>query len=501
MARVVTAGRRGAIDPLKHSQPLGGALVFLGLARAMPLLHGSQGCTSFAKALLTRHFGEPIPLQTTAITEVTAVLGAGESLAAALDAIRARQHPDVIGVLTTGLTEVSGEDVAGELRAYLRSAGSGTPLIVLVSTPDFRGGLSDGWAAALEALVRAVPVDAPAGPERVDAPAGSEAAAEPRQPGAEPLAVLAGPALTAVDIDELTALAGGFGLDPVVIPDLSGSLDGHLAAAWSPLTTGGTSVARLRRIGAAGTVVAAGATTDAAADALAARTGATVIRRAHLSGLAACDALIAGLMERTGRPAPPDARRWRGRLADGLLDTHFVLSGARVAVAGEPEHLVAVGSLLRDAGAEIVTAVSPTTAPVLGRAPWDEVVVGDLADLEERAAEGGAELVVASSHGRAAAERIGAAHLAAGFPVYDRLGPQLRGTAGYRGSLQLLVDAANILLDHRDREPRARSVHPVAAAAAATSSCSAGRAAARSGPPRPAKPSGSRCVEDRLRDR
>ena len=39
-----------------------------------------------------------------------------------------------------------------------------------------------------------------------------------------------------------------------------------------------------------------------------------------------------------------------------------------------------------------------------------------------------------------------------GFPVYDRLGPQLRGTAGYRGSLQLLIDAANRLLDHQDHE-------------------------------------------------
>ena len=99
-----------------------------GLPRAgprMPVLHGSQGCASFAKALMTRHFGEPVPLQTTAVTEVTAVIGAGESLVAALEAIRARQHPDVIGVLTTGLTEVSGEDMAGELRSYLAAPAPG----------------------------------------------------------------------------------------------------------------------------------------------------------------------------------------------------------------------------------------------------------------------------------------------------------------------------------------------------------------------------------------
>ena len=250
MARVVASGRRAAIDPLKHSQPLGGALVFLGLARAMPVLHGSQGCASFAKALMTRHFGEPVPLQTTAVTEVTAVIGAGESLVAALDAIRARQHPDIIGVLTTGLTEVSGEDVAGELRSYLAGAGAGAPLIVAVSAPDFRGGLSDGWASALEAVVTVVPLDA--------APA-RDPGEQAEPPGPEPLAVLAGPSLTAVDIDEFAALVRGFGLDPVVVPDLSGSLDGHLDG-WSPLTTGGTTIAGLRRLGAAGAIVVAGAT-------------------------------------------------------------------------------------------------------------------------------------------------------------------------------------------------------------------------------------------------
>ena len=446
MARVVTGGRKGAIDPLKHSQPLGGALVFLGLNRTMPVLHGSQGCTAFAKALLTRHFGEPIPLQTTAVTEVTAVLGGGDSLLAALDTIRAKQRPDVIGVLTTGLTEVSGEDVDGELRAYVaeRAGGApggpddeaGVPLVVWASTPDFRGGLSDGWATALEALVRAAPLDPPSA----------------RRPGdAEPVAVLAGPSLTAVDLDELAALVRGFGLDPVIVPDLSGSLDGHLASAWSPLTTGGTTLDGLRSLGAARTILVAGATAASAGAALAGRTGAEVIRYAHLSGLAAVDALVADLMDRTGRPAPPQAHRWRGRLADGLLDTHFVLGGARVAIAAEPEPLVAAGSLLAAAGAEIVAAVSPTGAPVLDTAPWAEVVVGDLADLTERAADGGAELLLAGAHGRAVAERLGAAYLPLGFPVYDRLGPQLRATAGYRGSLQLLVDAANVLLDHRDR--------------------------------------------------
>jgi nitrogenase molybdenum-iron protein NifN len=445
MARVVTGGKQAAIDPLKHSQPLGGALVFLGLARTMPIMHGSQGCASFAKALLTRHFREPIPLQTTAVTEVSAVLDGGEVLAAALDAVRGKQRPEIIGVLTTGLTEVNGEDVAGELRTYLErveAPDDAVPLIVAVSTPDFRGGLSDGWSAALEALVRAVPLDPP--PHSSPAEAAGEPVFSHR------LAVLAGAALCAADLDEIAELVRAFGLDPVLVPDLSGSIDGHLADSWSPLTTGGTTLEQLRGLGACDRIAGIGPTTAAATAALAERTGAAATHYRHLCGLGATDALVADLATVTGAHPPASVRRWRARLADGLLDSHFVLGGARIALALEPDLLLGVSSLLRDAGAEIVTAISPTTSDALKSVPCEEVVVGDLDDLEQRADEAGAELILASSHARAVAERIGIGHLVMGFPVYDRLGAALQATAGYRGSLRLLVEVANRLLDHRE---------------------------------------------------
>ncbi|MCM3925805.1 nitrogenase iron-molybdenum cofactor biosynthesis protein NifN, partial [Frankia sp. AiPs1] len=195
-------------------------------------------------------------------------------------------------------------------------------------------------------------------------------------------------------------------------------------------------------------VLVAGATAAPAGELLAARTGARLLRHRHLSGLTETDALVTELMAHTGRTAPEQVRRDRARLADGLLDAHFVLGGVRVAIAGEPETLLAAGSLLRDVGAEIVTAVSPTPAPALADAPWAEVVIGDLTEFAERAQAAGAELVLGSSHARGIAERIGAAFLPIGFPIFDRLGAALAGTAGYVGSLRLLIDAANRVLDH-----------------------------------------------------
>lgn len=430
MATTVTSARRATIDPLKHSPALGGAMAFLGLDRTMPLVHGSQGCAAFAKSLLTRHFREPIPMQTTALTQVTAVMGSG-ALAEALATITEHHSPSVIGVLTTGLTEMSGEDVAAEITRFNASYSGHDELVVVhASTPDFKGGMQDGWAAAVEAML--------------------SVCAEPGPVVAGQVNVLAGPALSPLDVEELRLLVEAFGLDPVVVPDLSGSLDGHLADRWSALTTGGATAADLRRSGFSQATLATGPAVARAAALLEERCGVPAFTYDRLSGLGSVDALVSDLSDISGRPVPRGVRRWRERLADGLLDTHFVLGGAKVALALEPDLLFAVGSLMADVGAEIVAAVSPTRSKMLSRLPAQEVVVGDLADFEQLAVEAGAELVVGSSHARGVAEQLAVPHMRMGFPVYDRLASQLRLGAGYRGSLALLADAANCLLDHQD---------------------------------------------------
>ncbi|HMX17530.1 MAG TPA: nitrogenase component 1, partial [Rhodocyclaceae bacterium] len=48
MTEIVRKPKPLAVNPLKVSQPVGACLAFLGVNRAMPLMHGSQGCTAFA---------------------------------------------------------------------------------------------------------------------------------------------------------------------------------------------------------------------------------------------------------------------------------------------------------------------------------------------------------------------------------------------------------------------------------------------------------------------
>ena len=83
---------------------------------------------------------------------------------------------------------------------------------------------------------------------------------------------------------------------------------------------------------------------------------------------------------------------------------------------------------------------------------WDDAAAA-LATDARRLEDGGAELLVASSHGAAAARRLGIPLLRLGFPVVDRLGAQHLTSVGYRGSLRLLFAAANELLAARDLAP------------------------------------------------
>ena len=154
MAEIVNRNKALAVSPLKASQTMGGALAILGLARSMPLLHGSQGCTAFAKVFFVRHFREPVPLQTTAMDQVSSVMGADDNVVEALRTICEKQNPAVIGLLTTALAETQGCDLNSALHEFRSQYPEFARVaVVAVNTPDFAGSFESGFAATVKALI------------------------------------------------------------------------------------------------------------------------------------------------------------------------------------------------------------------------------------------------------------------------------------------------------------------------------------------------------------
>jgi nitrogenase molybdenum-iron protein NifN len=401
----------------------------MGLASCMPLMHGSQGCTSFGVVLLVRHFKEAIPLQTSAMNEATTIMGGYDNLEKALLNIRSRAKPAIIGICSTGLTETKGDDVDGYLRlARQRHPELADTEIVYVSTPDFVGAFQDGWGRAVAQLVSTLPV--------LDAP---------KRAGA--VNVLPGSHLSPGDLDELRELIEAFGLTPTFVPDVSGSLDGHMPDQWLGTTIGGTPLTALRDIGGAVHTLAIGEQMRPAAEGLWARCGVPFTLFDRLTGLTATDAFIQQLAEISGQPVPARIRRQRSQLVDAMLDGHFHFGNVRVAIAAEPDLLWSAGSFLAEMGAELAVCVTTTRSPLLEKLPVAEVLIGDLEDFERSAAAAGCDLLMTHSHGRQAAERLGKPLFRIGIPMFDRVGNAHINHVGYRGTRNFVYAVGNLLIE------------------------------------------------------
>jgi nitrogenase molybdenum-iron protein NifN len=439
MAEIIHSKKALAVNPLKVSQPIGASLAFLGLARSLPLMHGSQGCTAFGKVFFVRHFREPIPLQTTAMDQVSSIMGADENVIEALRTLSDKSKPDIIGLMTTGLSETQGADIRRSLRDFRTAHPEFAHVAVVpVSTPDYAGCLESGYALAIESLIETL------------VPESQCAGKRPKQ-----VNVLASAMLTPGDIEAIKDWIEVFGLRPIVVPDIGDSLDGHLTEAeTSSLTIGGTPRSEIEIMGESTATLVVGPSLHKAENILKARTGVPDYHFDGLMGLDDCDAFTQALAEISGNPVPEKIERHRAQLQDAMVDCHFMIGFARVALAADPDLLGQQVRFLTGMGAEIVSAVSPHKHESLASLPIAKVIIGDLEDMEKEARAGKAQFIMANSHAAETASRLGLPLMRSGFPQYDHVGGYARTWVGYRGTRQTLFDLANLMLgQHHELEP------------------------------------------------
>jgi len=432
-APIVTSERTAVIDPLKNAASLGAVLALQGVHQALPVIHSAQGCSFLGKVALIRHFNEPIALATTALFTEQVVLGSEDSLLATVRSHAEKTSPDLVGVVSAALAEVKGDDID----AAVRSLDAALPTAVVgVRAPDYEGGLEEGYAAAVRALMELAD----------DRPAG-------QAPDRNRVTVLAGAHLTPGEAVWLRDALDEFGLVPVIVPDL-GALDGS-RKALSPLATGGTTIRDLRAVGSNGHTLVLGASLEPVACMLRDRFGTPYTAFESVHGVAATDLLLATLSLLSGLPVPARMERDRRVAIDAMRDAHLELSGARVTLALEPDHALSLSQLF-DELACAVDAVVPTAPAHTRSVRASSVTVGDFASI---AAD--TELIVGSSHATRTAGLLGAAHFECGFPVFARYGASRAVTLGYRGTAAIVDACANLLADrersHHTATPTERS--------------------------------------------
>jgi len=411
------------VNPIKHSQPMGAALAYMGIKNCLPLMHASQGCASYTKVFYTRHFNEPIPMYNTSVSDITAVLDGGDySILLSIENITKKNKsmkPELIGLHTTGLTETKGDDVRG-VGMHIEIP------YCYVNTPDYEGGMQSGWALTVKALI-----------EQHTKPS--------EELKANKLVLLPHVSMQPAEIEKIKECCEGFGFETYALPDLSTSLDGYLSEGQGKLGTGAISIEDIRELASASTVITIGDSMKIASKALLVKNEQmTHVHFNHLMGLEANDNFVVELMKIRQIEPRPLVKRWRGRLQDAMLDAHFLIGSSHFVVTGEPDMCIGMCELLQSVGGTIDVVIATNYTPVLEEIRAGTVFVGDLEDAKPFFKK--ADLVISNFH----AERLlhsskNTALILRGFPNYEELGNQLKSDQLYEGSTNFIFEVANAL--------------------------------------------------------
>lgn len=411
------------VNPIKHSQPMGATLAYLGVKDCMHLMHSAQGCASYTKVFFTRHFNEPIAINNTSVSDITAVLDGGDySILMAIENIQNKEKnlkPSMIGLHTTGLTETKGDDVRG-VGMHIEIP------YVFVNTPDYEGGMESGWALTVCAMIEQL----------------TNTVTEIK---ANKIALLPHVSMQPIEVEKIKALCEDFGFETYALPDLSTSLDGYWEAGQGKLANGGITVDQIRDLSTSSVVVSIGASMKKAALALLKKNPAIEhLHFDHLMGLDGCDNFVSALMKIRQCEPKPLMKRWRSRLQDAMLDSHFLIGSSHFVITGEPDMLVGMCAMINSVGGTVEAAVSTTFSDALHLIEANNVFVGDLEDAKKFFDK--AHMVISNFH----AERIlhhseHTALVLRGFPNYEELGNQLKNDQLYEGSTYFLFEIANSL--------------------------------------------------------
>ena len=378
----------------KMCTPMGAALVFKGIEKAVPFLHGSQGCATYMRRYIISHYREPVDIASSALGEKSAVYGGGPNLKKGILNVMRKYDAALVGVATTCLTETIGDDVGRYLNEF-REEFSDLPLpeLVHVSTPSYSGTHMEGWYHAVRALVDQIVRDK-----------------APAHGGVNLLPGFLSPA----DYRFLKNLGIRAGVPFTLLPDLSETMDGVIWDDYHSLPDGGTPVAAIRGMsGAAGTIEfgMSGGMSESAAGVLERKFGVPAGRTLMPIGLRATDSFMDLLAEFGNCDLPAKDAFDRGRLLDAMVDGHKYIFGKRAVVYGEEDFVVALCSFLGEIGVQPVLAATGTQSDrfekkiieVLGDVCLHMPVVrsgADFKDIEDEAAELAPDLLVGHSKGQ-----------------------------------------------------------------------------------------------------
>lgn len=428
------------INPCKTCQPVGAMYAALGVHKCMPLSHGSQGCASYHRTYLSRHFKEPAMASTSSFTEGSSVFGGGSNVKTAVRNIFDIYDPDIIAIHTTCLSETIGDDLKTYIQEMDIPEGK---LVVHTNTPSYVGSHVNGFFNMMCGFISYLA-------EKTDVPNGKTAIF----PGF----------VNPGDMRELKRIASLMDVPFTMFPDTSGVMDAPMTGKFEMYPKGGTTISEIRGLGDCGQVLALGKITSLEPAELLKKKFKVPYKLLPLPiGIEATDRYIMELSKISKKEVPYELEEQRGQLVDILLDSHQYTYQKTVAIFGDPDTVIGLTALCLEMGMIpkfVMTGTPKDTFTTEVNAILEEYGIqgstvkenADLFELHQWVKNDPVDLLIGNSYGKAIAKAEFIPLLRAGFPILDRYAHSYLPLVGYSGMLRMAEKITNILMDILDAD-------------------------------------------------
>ena len=440
--KIVERHSGGAINPAKTCQPIGAMYAALGVHGCLPHSHGSQGCCSYHRMHLTRHFRDPIMASSSSFTEGASVFGGGANLKTSIKNVFTIYNPDIMAVHTTCLSETIGDD----LNSIVQSAEIPEGKIVLyANTPSYVGSHITGFSNMTKGIINQL----------------AESTLE--QPK-EQVTVLPG-FVNPGDMREIKRLLKTMKIEYVMLPDTSGVVDSPMTGEFVMYPKGGTTVEEIKDSGNSQITLALGSFASAdSANALDKKCGVPSKVLHTPIGIKATDSLLMALSKSFVREIPYALEEERGQLVDIMTDTHFHFHGKKAAIFGDPDIVISLTEFVLSLGMKPVHVLTGTPGKSFDKeintmltesgVEGNVKSAGDLFLLHQWIKNNPVDLLIGNTYGKYIARAEDIPFVRIGFPILDRSVHSYLPVVGYKGAIRIIEMVSNALLDRADRDAK-----------------------------------------------
>ncbi|MBF0457781.1 MAG: nitrogenase molybdenum-iron protein subunit beta [Nitrospirae bacterium] len=434
------------INPAKACQPLGAMLCALGFENTLNFVQGSQGCVSYFRSHLSRHFKEPVAAVSSSMTEDSAVFGGVNNMLEGLENAYTLYKPGMIAVSTTCMAEVIGDDLNSFIKTAVEKGIVPQTLdIPFAHTPSFVGSHITGYDNMMKGILSGVKAGGKAAPSNS-------------------INIIPGFDTYTGNYVELKRLMNLMGVNATVLADISGTLDSPNTGRYQ-LYTGGTPLSALKdSINALSTVALQKYSTVKTGEFIKTVWGKDFQIAPVPIGIENTDEFLDMVTAVTGKPVSSEIENERGRAVDAMIDSHPYVHGKRFALVGDPDLLMGLLSFILEMGGRPVhilctngdAAFVKDAEALLSRSQFGKdstVHVGkDMWHLRSLLFAEPVDLLIGNSYAKSLWRDTNTPLLRIGFPLFDRHHLHRYPIIGYQGAINLTNWIVNTLLDEMDRK-------------------------------------------------